>query len=255
MKKNKRSGANSAELGDWAPVRRTEGPSVPTPAHPEKLLEELSAKERERASRANWAQTEDESSPNHPKPPTKRMTAVEVLTELLDWVKYILIALLIGLLLTTFVIQRNEIMGDSMSPALHNGDQVIVQKLSVRWDGLQYGDIVTMHGSMVPGGYGMAEDLVKRIVGRPGDLIEIKDGGVHRNGERLEESYLAEGVSTQPINPDYSAVRLGEDEYYVLGDNRDNSRDSREFGPVPHGSVIGELLIRFFPFDSFGLVR
>lgn len=222
---------------------------------PEKLPEELTTEEKKQYETARWAETADESSPHHPKPPSRKMTAGEILSELLDWLKYILLAVLLGLLLTTFVIQRNEIMGESMSPTLHSGDQVLVQKLSVLWDGLAYGDIVTVHGAELSGGKGLSEDIVKRIVGRPHDHIEIKEGGVYRNGERLEESYLPPHVETLPINPAYSDVTLGEGEYYVLGDNRSNSKDSREFGPVPKKALIGELLIRFYPFDSFGTVR
>ena len=79
----------------------------------------------------------------------EKTTVTEVITEILDWLKYVLIAVLIGLVLTTFVIQRNEIMGESLSPTLHNGDQVIVQKLSVLWDS-GYGDIVTVHVRRFP---------------------------------------------------------------------------------------------------------
>lgn len=176
-----------------------------------------------------------------------------LLWELLDWLKYIAIAVVMGLLLTHFVVQRNEIVGVSMYPTLHNADQVITQKLSRYWDGLSYGDIVTVHGSKVPGARGtLNEDIVKRLIGRPGDRIEIKDGQVWRNGTAVAEDYLPAGLVTDPLNPEWSDVTLGADEYYVLGDNRPQSRDSRDFGPVPRAAFSGEVWIRIWPWASRG---
>ena len=83
----------------------------------------------------------------------------------------------------------------------------------------------------------------------------IRDGKVYRNAEEVSEEYLPEGKSTQPVETAYSDITLGENEYYVLGDNRDNSKDSRDFGPVPHDAIIGELLVRFYPIEKFGAVK
>ncbi|HHX36678.1 MAG TPA: signal peptidase I, partial [Clostridiaceae bacterium] len=107
-----------------------------------------------------------------------------ILRELFEWIKYIGVAVILGLLLTTFVVQRNEVMGRSMDPTLQNGDQIIVQKVSRYWRGIDYGDIITIHGANVPGSQGtMDEDIIKRVVGCPGDHIQIKDGMVYRNDE------------------------------------------------------------------------
>lgn len=202
--------------------------------------------------RADWAPTESPDSPHHP----RRYTRTEIIREIIDWIKYLAIAVVVGLLLTTFVIQRNQVIGRSMYPTMDNGNQVLVQKLSRLWDGLQYGDIITVHGARVPGASGsIRDDIVKRVVGRPGDRIEIKDGAVYRNGEPIEELYLPAGTVTEPIHDQWSDVTLGADEYYVLGDNRPGSRDSRDFGPVPHDAVIGELLIRIYPLKEIGPVR
>lgn len=115
--------------------------------------------------RADWAPTESPDSPHHP----RRYTRTEIIREIIDWIKYLAIAVVVGLLLTTFVIQRNQVIGRSMYPTMDNGNQVLVQKLSRLWDGLQYGDIITVHGARVPGASGtIQDDIVKRVVGRPG---------------------------------------------------------------------------------------
>ena len=86
----------------------------------------------------------------------------------------------------------------------------------------------------------------------PGDTIEIKDGVVYRNGEYLKETYLPDSTVTEIRNPDYAQVTLGPDEYFVMGDNRAVSLDSRSIGPIPADHMIGEVLLRFYPWQDFG---
>ncbi|HBP39103.1 MAG TPA: signal peptidase I [Clostridiales bacterium] len=179
-------------------------------------------------------------------------TKPDFLLELLDWLKYILIAVLIGLLLVVFVIQRNSVIGNSMVPNLHDNDQLLVEKLSKLFHGIDYGDIITISTRNLPE-HDEGPNIVKRVVGLPGDTIEIRADGVWRNDEKLDESdYLTEGTTTRIRNLAYAKVTLGADEYYVLGDNRDVSLDSRSFGPVPIKSIIGTVLLRFYPFAQFG---
>ncbi len=177
----------------------------------------------------------------------------DLLLELLDWLKYILIAVLIGLLLVVFVIQRNSVTGDSMMPNLQDGNQLLVEKVTKYFAGIGYGDIVTIRTDELRHHEG-SPNIIKRVVGLPGDTIEIKDMAVYRNGVLLDETeYLSEGTVTLPHDPDYQVTLLGEDEYYVLGDNRSISLDSRIFGPVPAKYIIGEVLLRFYPLDELGL--
>jgi signal peptidase I len=111
------------------------------------------------------------------------------LTELLDWLKYILIAVLIGLLLVVFVVQRNSVIGNSMVPTLHHADQLLVEKVSKWFSGISYGDIVTISSRDLPQ-HDDGPNIIKRIVGMPGDTIEIREEGVYRNEQRLDEPYL-----------------------------------------------------------------
>jgi signal peptidase I len=96
-------------------------------------------------------------------------------------------------------------------------------------------------------------NIIKRVIGKPGDQIEIREDGVYRNDVRLDEPYLTEGTPTVIRNLAFAKVKLGEDEYYVMGDNRGVSLDSRSFGPVPKDAIIGEVLIRFYPFSALGI--
>jgi len=176
----------------------------------------------------------------------------DLLLEILDWLKYILIAVMIGLLLVVFVIQRNSVIGDSMVPNYRQDDQLLVEKISKLFDGIGYGDVITIKTDKLSGHEG-SPNIIKRVVGLPGDLIEIRTDGVYRNGELLDESgYLSSTVSTEIRNLAFAKVKLADDEYYVLGDNRPISLDSRSFGPVKLDYVIGSVLIRFYPFEDFG---
>lgn len=179
------------------------------------------------------------------------MTPEQVMAEILDWMKYIVGALAVGLLIVTFVLQNNQVFGASMQPTLHEGDQLLVQKVSARLGRFDYGDIVTIDGTLMLGAE--EPDLVKRVIGLPGDTIDVRDGLVYRNGIPLEESYLDNDTKTQPLGRGYDRVTLGEDELFVMGDNRGNSKDSRVFGPVPIDDVIGTCVIRFYPFDRVGV--
>jgi signal peptidase I len=173
------------------------------------------------------------------------------LTELLDWLKYILVAILLGLLLVIFVVQRNFVVGNSMLPTLQHDDQLLVEKVTKWFGGISRGDIVTIDSHELPR-RDNEPNIIKRVIGVPGDKVEISAGQVYLNDQLLEEPYLAEGTVTNSRNQDYSLVILGKDEYYVLGDNRDASLDSRSFGPVPQSGIIGEVLLRFYPFDKIG---
>lgn len=178
-----------------------------------------------------------------------------LMAEIIDWVKYILVAIVLGLLITNFVAQRNEVVGESMLPTLQNEDQLIVEKISKHITGLEPGDVVTISGAKLdpPRPH---EDLVKRIVAMAGQHVEIRDDmTIYIDGELLEEPYLAPGTVTAPrLYGAYNDVIVPEGHVYVLGDNRAHSADSREFGPVPVEAIHGKVWVRIYPFDRFGLV-
>ena len=138
-----------------------------------------------------------------------------------------------------------------MYPTLHSGDQLWVEKLSPRFRAPRRGEIVTFSTARLGSGT-RREDLVKRVVGLPGEHLEIRDGRVYIDGQPLDEPYLAPDLVTEARVAAFADIVLAEDEYYVLGDNRPDSSDSRVFGPVAKRDIIGEVLIRIYPFNRIG---
>ncbi len=180
-----------------------------------------------------------------------KLNRYTILQEVFDWVKHIAIAVVIGLLLVMFVVQRNVVIGSSMEPNLYENDQLIVEKVSKLYNGgITYRDIITVNAEGFLGHSG-DKNIIKRVIGLPGDTIEIKDSAVYRNGQKVEEPYL-NGMLTNEREPNYSNVKLLENEFYVLGDNRNVSLDSRTFGPINKSRIIGEVLVRFYPLNKFG---
>lgn len=163
---------------------------------------------------------------------------------------YLLVVVALTFLFVQYVGQRTHVNGDSMNNTLENGDNLIVDKISYRFKDPERFDIIVFP-------YQYQEDTyyIKRIIGLPGETVQIEDGAIYIDGEVLEESYGKEvmynaGIASQPIE-------LGEDEYFVLGDNRNNSRDSRDpsVGTIPKDQIIGKAFIRIWPFEKFGILR
>ncbi len=185
---------------------------------------------------------------------TKRDKRVVIL-EILDWIKYILVAVILGLLISKFVIQRSEVVGRSMEDTLHNDDQLIVDKLSLHFSHPQRGDIVTVNGAKTHKKDENVGMLVKRVIAIPGDTLDFKDGKVIVNGEEIEENYLNVGTYTMEPFGWKGEITIPAGHYFVLGDNRGNSADSRIFGPVPEDAIEGKVWIRIYPFDKFGKIN
>jgi len=139
---------------------------------------------------------------------------------------------------------RFRIEGTSMYPTLHDGQYVIVNKLLYNFSKPQRGDIIVFIPPADP-----HRDFIKRLIGLPGDHVVIKQGLVFVNGVQLYEPYInGPGL--------YSADRvLGPNEYYVLGDNRPNSSDSHQWGPVKGDSIVGKAWVSYWPLDRFGLIQ
>ena len=172
-----------------------------------------------------------------------------ILKELLGWIVYI--ADIIGLtwLIITFVGQRTRVSGHSMEATLHDGDNLIVDKLSYRFRDPKRFEIIVFPYSHKENTY-----YIKRIIGLPGETVQVKDGYVYIDGEKLDENYGLEvmedaGIAAEPIE-------LGEDEYFVLGDNRNHSSDSRDpsVGILHRDELIGRAWIRIWPLDSIGVI-
>jgi signal peptidase I len=169
----------------------------------------------------------------------------------LDWAFHIGIAVLIGLFIVNFVVQRTIVNGNSMLPTLQDKNQLLIEKVSQRFGGLHRGDIVTIY---VPEYLEEGKDyIIKRVIGIENDTVEIKDGKVYLNGTALQEDYI-NGTVTLPVNPKYDKITVPKGYVYVLGDNRlpNASKDSRTIGPVSLDRVRGKVLIRYYPFNEMG---
>ena len=171
--------------------------------------------------------------------------------EIINWVVYFICLLAVVFVINTFVVQRTMVSGDSMYPYLHNKDQLMMDKLSYRFHDPERFDIVVF--PVVRDG--KEEYYIKRVIGLPGETVQIIDGYVYINGEKLDENYGAEvmndaGRAAEPIT-------LGDDEYFVLGDNRNDSTDSRDpdVGVLKKRDLMGKAWLRIYPFNKFGLLR
>lgn len=167
------------------------------------------------------------------------------MNETLDWIIHIAVAVLIGVLIVTFVGQRTLVHDISMQPTLVDGDNLVVEKISPKIGTLHRGDIIVFK---VPE---EGRQLIKRLIALPGDTVEIKDGKVYVNGE--ESKVVDLKVETDPgENPAYSKLTVPQGYVYALGDNRPFSNDSRELGPIQMSRITGRAIFRFYPFNKIG---
>ena len=174
----------------------------------------------------------------------------EILKELSGWLFYIFIAVAVALLFVNFVAQRTIVDGSSMESTLSDGDQLIVDKLTYHISEPKRYDIVVF-----PYQYGDYEYYIKRVIGLPGETVQIVDGMIYINGQQLDEASGNEVMESPGLAEE--PVTLGEDEYFVLGDNRNNSKDSRamDVGPIHRKDLMGRAWLRIYPFSKFGLIR
>ena len=163
---------------------------------------------------------------------------------------YLLVILCAVYLLIHYVGQRTQVQGSSMEPMLTNGDNLIVDKISYRFRDPERFDIIVF-----PFQYEDNVFYIKRIIGLPGETVMIDAlGNIYINGELLSESYGKEAIKDPGMAA--NSIYLGSDEYFVLGDNRNNSSDSRDpsVGLIKRDQIIGRAWLRIFPFDKIGFV-
>lgn len=174
-----------------------------------------------------------------------------VIKEILSTSIYLLIVLVATYLVICYVGQRTEVEGSSMEPTLQDGDNLIVDKISYRFHDPERFDIIVF-----PFQYEEETYYIKRIIGMPGESVRIDwDGNIYIDGELLEEGYGRE-VIQDPGRAENEIV-LGEDEYFVLGDNRNNSTDGRAelVGNIHRDDIVGRAWVRIYPFDKFGKLK
>lgn len=161
-----------------------------------------------------------------------------------DYAKVIILALLISFGIRTFVVTSTIVDGRSMNPTVNHGDRLMVNKIFFMKKNITRGDIIDFY---VPDA---KKYYLKRVIAVEGDTVEIINDRVYLNGKMLEENYVSTNV-TSPHN-DTTKWEVPEGYVFVLGDNRSNSRDSRDLGVVPRSDIVGKIVFRYYPFNNFG---
>jgi signal peptidase I len=202
---------------------------------------------------------EEDQAPEAPEEPRRRSFLAELPGLLLT-------ALIIAVVIKTFLVQPFWIPSESMLPTIQVNDRVMVNKLAYKWGEPQRGDVVVFRDPReeeieetipeavirsVLEAVGIRtrghEDLIKRVIGLPGETVEVKDNRVVINGTPLDEPYLVD-----VFMPDEPAITISADQVFVMGDNRNASFDSRRFGPIPLDDLVGEAFVTIWPISHFG---
>ena len=170
--------------------------------------------------------------------------------EILSFLLYVVVGVGITFLIIHYVGQRTYVSGSSMENTLSDGDNLIVDKITYRFSDPKRYDIIVF-----PYQYEENTYFIKRIIGLPGETVQIVDGIIYIDGEALQESYGREVMKNSGLAAD--PVTLGEDEYFVLGDNRNDSTDSRDpsVGKIPRDRIIGRAWVRIWPLSKIGILR
>lgn len=174
----------------------------------------------------------------------------KLLKEIIELIVYVAVVLVITFLIVTFVGQRTQVSGPSMMNTLNDGDNLIVDKISYRFTNPKRFDIIVF-----PYKYQEKTYYIKRIIGLPGETVQIVNGSIYINGEVLKETYGKEVMTSagQAAEP----IKLSADEYFVLGDNRNNSTDSRaeDVGKIKRSDIVGRAWMRVWPLSEIGILK
>lgn len=183
-----------------------------------------------------------------------------LLEEILGFLSTFLICSIIIILVTSLIIRPNVVSGRSMNPALVTGDRGFSNALALAVEGVDRGDIVTAR--MVNDEDGKTYSVIKRVIGLPEETIECKEETIYINGQPLDESdyldvdYAKEWYETNGyFNYDFGPVTLKEDEYFLMGDNRPISKDSRDVGPIKKSDLLAKDFMILYPFSRFDYLR
>jgi len=182
-----------------------------------------------------------------PRPVGRRRTRLEPWRAAWELLHDLSVAVLFCFFLITFVAQAFRVQGTSMEPLLHDGDRIVVNKFVYRFSPIARGDVVVFWYPRDP-----STSFIKRVVALPGDRIEMRRGHLYVNGREMPETYVSEKRRDHDSFPP-TAVTAGH--YFVLGDNRRGSNDSRSWGEVPEKYIYGRAVMRFWPLGQLGLIR
>lgn len=174
-----------------------------------------------------------------------------LLKEIFSWIIEIAIVLMMAFVLVYFIGMRTSVVGQSMSETLENGDQILVNRFMYKVIGPKANDVIVF----LPNGNEKSHYYVKRVIGVPGDTVQIKNGRIYVNGTEFTEKVDVASIEDAGLAAD--AVTLGDDKYFVLGDNRNNSEDSRyaNIGNIKREYIIGKAWFVISTGDRFGFIK
>lgn len=173
-------------------------------------------------------------------------------THFADFIQTLVVFGAIFALIYLFIAQPHKVSGLSMFPTFDNGDYIMTDKITYRFRDPERGDVVVLKNPRDE-----SQDFIKRIVGLPGETIEVSNNRIIINETLLKEDYLSKGVITTPGNflSESESVKIPENQYVVMGDNRTHSSDSREWGGITQEEIVGKVFFRYWPPQSFGLIK
>ncbi|MGA3292972.1 MAG: signal peptidase I [Candidatus Acidiferrales bacterium] len=183
---------------------------------------------------------------SHSGPPDSPETAplAHVRGELRSWTRDLAVALGLAIVIMIFLYQPVKVEGTSMNPLLSDQERIFINKFIYRFEPIERGDVIVFWYPL-----DRSKSFIKRVVGLPGEMIEIRSGHLYVDGEELPDQYVPAGYLD---GSNYGPRRIPVDDYFVMGDHRDSSNDSRVFGPVPRPYIYGKAVFAYWPVNHFG---
>jgi signal peptidase I len=163
------------------------------------------------------------------------------------WMRDILVSVAASFMIITFLYQPVRVEGTSMQPELRDQDRLFINKFAYRFESISRGDVVVFHYPRDP-----EKSYIKRVIALPGDTLRIDDGRVYVNGQRVDESYVPKRYRDGRSMPE---IVIPQEEYFVMGDHRSISSDSRDFGPVERSLIYGKAAFIYWPADNMGVIH
>ena len=185
-----------------------------------------------------------DSSQTGPPDSPEAASAPHLRRELRSWTRDLAVALGLAIVVMIFLYQPVKVEGTSMNPLLSDQERIFINKFVYRFEPIERGDVVVFWYPL-----DRSKSFIKRVVGLPGETIEIRDGHLYINGEELADQYVPAGYID---SSNYGPREIPPGEYFVMGDHRDSSNDSRVFGPVPRSFIYGKAVFAYWPVDHFG---
>jgi signal peptidase I len=191
----------------------------------------------------NLHSMQDDPQLGSPVPPEKA-SLPPLRRELRSWTRDLAVALGLAIVIMIFLYQPVKVEGTSMNPLLSDQERIFINKFIYRFEPIERGDVIVFWYPL-----DRSKSFIKRVVALPGEMIEIRAGNVYVNGRELPDQYVPSGYLD---GSNYAARRIPPGEYFVMGDHRDSSNDSRVFGSVPRQYIYGKAVFAYWPVDHFG---